>query len=57
MGKDYETTMKQDFKNISFASADDSYIDAALEVIKVIYDAHPEAIKDNRAASGIQRYH
>ena len=34
-----------------------TYIDAALEVIKVIYDAHPEAIEDNRIASGIQRYH
>ena len=30
---------------------------AALEVIKVLFDAHPEAIEDNRIATGIQRFH
>ena len=29
----------------------DSTVDAALEIIKAIYDAHPEAIEDNRIAS------
>eukprot|EP00984_Skeletonema_dohrnii_P005881 scaffold2079_cov77-Skeletonema_dohrnii-CCMP3373.AAC.2 len=35
----------------------DSYIEAALEIIEEIYDAHPEAIEENRIASDIQRYH
>ncbi len=35
----------------------DSKIGAALEAIKVIYDAQPEAIEDNVIASNIQRYH
>eukprot|EP00984_Skeletonema_dohrnii_P034578 scaffold33595_cov95-Skeletonema_dohrnii-CCMP3373.AAC.3 len=35
----------------------DSNIDAALEMIKVIYDAHPEAIEHRRISSDIQRYH
>jgi hypothetical protein len=32
-------------------------IEVALQVIKVIYDAHPEAIEDNEIASDIHRYH
>eukprot|EP00984_Skeletonema_dohrnii_P010716 scaffold4201_cov76-Skeletonema_dohrnii-CCMP3373.AAC.3 len=35
----------------------DSNIDVALEMIKVIYDANPEAIEDDRIASNIHRYH
>jgi len=35
----------------------DSTIEAALEVIKAIYDAHPEAIEDDDIAPHIQRYH
>eukprot|EP00984_Skeletonema_dohrnii_P023860 scaffold12953_cov123-Skeletonema_dohrnii-CCMP3373.AAC.15 len=35
----------------------DSTIDAALEIIKAIYDAHPEAIEENRIASVIQSWH
>jgi len=35
----------------------DSNIDAALEMIKVIYDAYPEAIVMNRMLSGLQSYH
>ena len=35
----------------------DSNIDAALEAIKVIYDAHPEAIEDNEFAQNIQHWH
>eukprot|EP00985_Skeletonema_marinoi_P018445 scaffold10306_cov75-Skeletonema_marinoi.AAC.6 len=35
----------------------DSNIHAAVEVIKAIYDAHPEAIEDNRISISIQRYH
>mmetsp|Transcript_21138 Transcript_21138/g.32636 ORF Transcript_21138/g.32636 Transcript_21138/m.32636 type:complete len:364 (+) Transcript_21138:497-1588(+) len=38
-------------------SYNDSNIEAALEVIHAIYDAHPEAIEENRIASDIQRYH
>jgi len=34
----------------------DSNINAGIEVIKAIYDAHPEAIEENRIASSIQRY-
>jgi ankyrin repeat protein len=35
----------------------DSNIEARIQLIKVIYDAHPEAIEDNRIASNIHRYH
>eukprot|EP00984_Skeletonema_dohrnii_P030069 scaffold21178_cov98-Skeletonema_dohrnii-CCMP3373.AAC.9 len=35
----------------------DSTIAAALKVIETIYDAHPEAIEENRISSDIQRYH
>eukprot|EP00985_Skeletonema_marinoi_P018095 scaffold10048_cov66-Skeletonema_marinoi.AAC.3 len=35
----------------------DSNIHAALEMIKIIYDAHPEAIEDNNITSDIHRYH
>ncbi len=35
----------------------DSNIEAALKVIKVIYDAYPEAIENNGIASNIYRYH
>eukprot|EP00984_Skeletonema_dohrnii_P036455 scaffold37457_cov155-Skeletonema_dohrnii-CCMP3373.AAC.2 len=35
----------------------DSNIEAGIEVIKAIYDAHPEAIEHNRFASTIQRCH
>ena len=35
----------------------DANIEAALQAIKIIYDAHPEAIEDNDIASNIQRYH
>jgi ankyrin repeat protein len=35
----------------------DSNTEAALQVIKVIYDAHPEAIDDNEITSNIHRYH
>ena len=35
----------------------DSNIGAALEVIKIIYDSHPEAIEENRIASDIQIFH
>ncbi len=35
----------------------DSNIDAALEVIKTIYDAHPEAIEDGMITSGIRQWH
>eukprot|EP00985_Skeletonema_marinoi_P018098 scaffold10048_cov66-Skeletonema_marinoi.AAC.6 len=35
----------------------DSNIHAALEMIKVIYDAHPETIEDNTIASHIHEYH
>eukprot|EP00984_Skeletonema_dohrnii_P035090 scaffold34613_cov127-Skeletonema_dohrnii-CCMP3373.AAC.1 len=34
-----------------------SSIEAALEMIKTIYDAHPEAIEENRIASTIHEYH
>ncbi len=34
----------------------DSNIDAALEMIKTFYDAHPEAIEDDGIVLGIQRY-
>ena len=36
---------------------DDSNIEAGIQVIKIIYDPHPEAIEDNRIASDIHRYH
>ncbi len=36
---------------------DDSNIEAGIQVIKIIYDSHPEAIEDNRIASDIRRYH
>eukprot|EP00985_Skeletonema_marinoi_P005310 scaffold2290_cov122-Skeletonema_marinoi.AAC.1 len=32
-------------------------IEAALEIINAIYDAHPEAIEENRIVSKIQNYH
>ena len=32
-------------------------IEAAIQVIKVIFDAHPEAIEDERIATNIHRYH
>ena len=35
----------------------DSNIDAALEVIKAIYDAHPEAIEDDIISSHNQDFH
>ena len=35
----------------------DSNIEAGIEVIQAIYDAHPEAIEDNSISSTIQRYH
>ena len=34
-----------------------SNIGAALEMIKIIFDAHPEAIEDNSIATNINRYH
>jgi ankyrin repeat protein len=36
---------------------DDSNIETALGVIKVIYDAHPEAIENHEVASNIHLYH
>jgi len=36
---------------------DDSSIQAGIQMIKVIYDAHPEAIEHRRISSDIQRYH
>ena len=35
----------------------DSNIEAAIQIIKILFDAHPEAIEDNRIATDIQRYH
>ena len=35
----------------------DSNIDDGIEIVKIIYDAHPEAIEDNSIASNIQHYH
>jgi hypothetical protein len=35
----------------------DSNIEAGIQIIKVIYDAHPEAIEDNEIMSNIHRYH
>eukprot|EP00984_Skeletonema_dohrnii_P027407 scaffold16953_cov79-Skeletonema_dohrnii-CCMP3373.AAC.3 len=35
----------------------DSNIHAGIEMVKVIYDAHPEAIEDNNITSDIHRYH
>jgi len=35
----------------------DSTIEAALEMIKVIYDAYPEAIEEDSIASNIRHYH
>ena len=32
-------------------------IEASLEIIKAIYDAHPEAIEENRIVHKIQNYH
>ncbi len=34
-----------------------SKIEAGIEIIKAIYDAHPGAIEDNRIASNIHRFH
>ena len=36
---------------------DDSKIETGIHIITTIYDAHPEAIDDNRVVSTIQRYH
>ena len=36
---------------------DDSNIEAGIQVMKVIYDAHPEAIEDNEMTSNIHDYH
>ena len=36
---------------------DDSKIEVGIEIIKTIYDAHPEAIDDNRIASDIHNFH
>eukprot|EP00984_Skeletonema_dohrnii_P005574 scaffold1968_cov89-Skeletonema_dohrnii-CCMP3373.AAC.1 len=38
-------------------SYNDSTIEAALEMIKAIYDAHPEAIEDDDMVSDIHEYH
>jgi len=35
----------------------DSNIEAGIQIIKVIYDAHPEAIEVNEITSNIHRYH
>jgi hypothetical protein len=35
----------------------DSNIEAGIQVVKVIYDAHPEAIEDNEITSNIHDYH
>ena len=35
----------------------DSNVEAAIEMIKIIYDAHPEAIEDNMIAANIHDYH
>ena len=35
----------------------DSNIEAALQIIKVIYDAHPEAIESDEISSDIHHYH
>ena len=35
----------------------DSKIEAGIQIIKIIYDAHPEAIEDNGIASDTHRYH
>jgi ankyrin repeat protein len=35
----------------------DSNIEAGIQIIKVIYDAHPEAIDNNGITSNIHRYH
>ena len=36
---------------------DDSNIEAGIQVIKVLFDAHPEAIEDDRIASFIHHFH
>jgi hypothetical protein len=36
---------------------DDSNIEAGIQLIKVIYDAHPEAIEKNEIVSDLNRYH
>ena len=35
----------------------DSDTEAAIQIIKIIFDAHPEAIEDNRITTDIRRYH
>ncbi len=35
----------------------DSNIEAGVKMIKILYEAHPEAIEDNRIVSGIEEYH
>jgi ankyrin repeat protein len=35
----------------------DSNIEAGIQIIKVIYDAHPEAIEDNEITSNVHDYH
>ena len=45
---------------LRFASCgeyDDSNIEAVIQVIKVIYDAHPEAIESDEIMSNIHEYH
>ena len=32
-------------------------IEEAIQIIKILFDAHPEAIEDNRSAPNIHRYH
>eukprot|EP00986_Skeletonema_menzelii_P017118 scaffold17584_cov117-Skeletonema_menzelii.AAC.1 len=35
----------------------DSNIETGIQLIKIIFDAHPEAIEDNRIASNMNRFH
>ena len=35
----------------------DSNIGAAIQIIKILFDAHPEAIENNRIAANINRFH
>eukprot|EP00986_Skeletonema_menzelii_P005191 scaffold1837_cov124-Skeletonema_menzelii.AAC.9 len=35
----------------------ESNIEAGIQIIKIIFDAHPEAIEDNRIASDMNRFH
>ncbi len=62
LGCDLDVKLQR-FRGISllqFASEkefDDSNIEAGIEIIKVIYDAHPEAIEDNGIVSDFYRFH